>query len=365
MSVPPTGSGVPREQVDALFAQALDLEGAQRLAWLDRITADDAALRAELDDLLRRADTPSLLLDPRSLASGPLWQALAQDIGEQTRPEQALLASGTGIDAWRVLHPLGRGGMGEVYLAERSGGEFEQRGALKLIRSGVDSGEFLRRFTQERQILASLDHPGIARLLDGGRDAQGRPYLVMEYVEGVALDAYCDRHRLDIRQRLALFADIGRVVAHAHRHLIVHRDLKPSNIVVNAEGEAKLLDFGIAKVLAADGAAPLPLTRTVAQLFTPEYAAPEQIRGEAVSTATDVYQLGLLLYELASGRRAQTLDDGSPASLQRVICDTVPPPPSQRIDGDRDIAFARNTAPAALRRQLRGDLDNIVLKALR
>nr|WP_257644080.1 serine/threonine-protein kinase [Luteimonas salinisoli] len=264
------------------------------------------------------------------------------------------------------MQELGRGGMGTVYLAERASGGFQQRGALKLIRPGVDSAEFLLRFAQERQILASLEHPGIARLLDGGRDEHGLPWLAMEYVEGRPLDRYCDALRLDLDARLALFADIGRAVAYAHRHLIVHRDLKPSNIVVTDAGAVKLLDFGIAKVLSGSGGADEPLTRTAARIFTPEYATPEQVTGAPATTATDVYQLGLLLYELLTGQRAQQRADDSLAALERSVCQYAPPRPSLRVaDADTAACAARRTTPAALRRALRGDLDNIVGKALR
>lgn len=356
--------GDPRERIDALFEQALELEDDARAAFLDTVAHDDPALRAELDSLLGLAVAPAPQLDPQALVAGALWLAVAADSPNPEAIDDAVTLSGTQVGGWRLLRLLGSGGMGHVYLAERVG-DFQQRGALKLIRAGVDSGEFLRRFAQERQILASLNHPGIARLLDGGRDAQGRPYLVMEYVEGEPLDRYCDSRQLDIEQRLALFIRIGAAVAHAHRHLIVHRDLKPANIVVTPGGEVKLLDFGIAKVL-ADAEAPLsPLTHTMAQMFTPAYAAPEQIRSQPVATTTDVYQLGLLLYELLTGQRAQAITDTSAVALERAICEIEPPRPSQRVGDDRALATARHSTPAALRRKLRGDLDTIVLKALR
>ncbi|WP_149194348.1 serine/threonine-protein kinase [Luteimonas suaedae] len=358
-------TGDPRARVDVLFDQALALEGAARDAFLDGAAAGEPALRAELEILLGLVHAPAPQLDPQALADGPLWRALADDL--QPPPELPADAdAGRRIGAWRLLHELGRGGMGTVYLAERVSGGFEQRGALKLIRPGVDSDEFLRRFAQERQILASLDHPGIARLLDGGRDERGLPYLVMEYVEGLPLDRYCDGQRLDIDRRLALFVRIGQAVAYAHRHLIVHRDLKPSNIVVTARGEVKLLDFGIAKVLSNTGTTAEPLTRTAARMFTPEYAAPEQVVGSAVTTAADVYQLGLLLYELLTGRRAQRSDDDSMAALERSVCHDEPPRPSRQAAlADPTACTARRTTPAALRRKLRGDLDTIVGKALR
>jgi serine/threonine-protein kinase len=358
------GIGDPRQRLDALFDEALDLEGEALSAFLDRLGADEPALRQELEILLKLAGDPAHGPDPEALADGPLWQAMNQDM--RAASEADTLPAHHTIGGWELQRELGRGGMGTVYLARRKDSDFEQSGALKRLHPGVDSGEFLHRFAQERQILASLNHPGIARLLDGGRDDDGRPYLVMEYVEGLPLDTYCDNHRLDVEQRLALFVRIGQAVAHAHRHLIVHRDLKPSNIVVTPDGEVKLLDFGIAKVLGDETGAPSqPLTRTVARIFTPEYAAPEQVLGQPIATTTDVYQLGLLLYALLTGRHAQTLDNGSTAALERTVCETQPPRPSQRVADDTEAAQARRTTPGALRRKLRGDLDNIVDKALR
>ncbi|KAF1722390.1 serine/threonine-protein kinase [Pseudoxanthomonas wuyuanensis] len=347
----------PRVRIDALFEQALDLEGAARQAFLAQATAGEPELRAELELLLQLATQPAPHLD--AVTGNPLWQALAAE----AEPQPPALAGHRRIGAWRLLHELGAGGMGMVYLAERVDGGFQQHGALKLIRTALDSDEFARRFAQERQILATLTHPGIARLLDGGRDADGRPYLVMEYAQGLPLDRYCDEHRLSIEQRLELFLQTAEAVAHAHRHLVVHRDLKPSNILVTGENTVKLLDFGIAKVLAVDAAPMEPVTRTAVRLFTPEYAAPEQVLGQPVATAADVYQLGLLLYELLCGQRAQQVSGSSAAEMERAICHNEPLRPSLRVLAD--MAALRRSSPAALRRKLRGDLDNIVLKALR
>lgn len=355
MSAPPPDD--PRARLDALFEQALEYEGDARQAFLDRATAGDAALRAELEELLRLAVEPAPHLE--ASAHAPLWRLLA-DAPEASAPANRQ------IGGWRLVRELGGGGMGTVYLAERVDAGFAQSGALKLIRPAMDSAEFERRFAQERQILATLTHPGIARLLDGGRDADGRPYLVMEYADGLPLDRYCDERRLTIEQRLALFVQIGEAVAHAHRHLVVHRDLKPSNIVVTDEGAVKLLDFGIAKVLAATDAAAPSVTRTATRVFTPEYAAPEQVLGQPVATSADVYQLGLLLYELLTGRRAQPIQAGSEAALEQVVCHAEPARPSASASSaTADVLAARRSSASALRRKLRGDLDNIVLKALR
>ena len=270
------------------------------------------------------------------------------------------------IGVWHPLRRIGHGGMGTVYLVERNDAGFHQTGALKLLRAGAESEDFLERFAHERQILASLTHPGIARLLDGGRSSDGRPYLVMEYVEGEAVDRACDQRRLDIDTRIALFAEIAGAVAHAHRNLVAHRDLKPGNILVGEDGRPKLLDFGIAKALSEASGEERPETRTALRAFTPDYAAPDQILGHPTSTATDIYQLGLLLYELLTGHRAQHAQEASQRALEDAICNSEPIRPSERIgDEDRERCAVRGTTPGALRRKLRGDLDNIVLKALR
>ncbi len=364
----------PRARVDALFEQALDLDDADREAFLERVSAGQPALREELEALLALASRESPLLDrapPWAPSSPDGWDGVHAGLerdGTGTEGTEDLEEDdpvGRRIGAWRVLRRLGTGGMGTVYLAERSGDGFRQLGALKRLRLDAGPGDFLRRFAQERQILASLNHPGIARLLDGGRDPESGPFLVMEYVEGEALDHHCDGARLDVERRLALFANVCDAVAHAHRHLIVHRDIKPSNIVVTADGEVKLLDFGIAKVLGAADVPGTPTTRTMTRVFTPEYAAPEQVTGQPATTTTDVYQLGLLLYELLCGRRAQAPRLDSAVALERSICQEAPLRPSLALGDDADIADARRTTPAALRRRLRGDLDTIVLKALR
>ncbi|HEY0180330.1 MAG TPA: serine/threonine-protein kinase, partial [Dokdonella sp.] len=260
---------------------------------------------------------------------------------------------GATIGAWRVVGELGRGGMGVVLLVERADGQFEQRAALKLIKRGMDSDAVLARFLRERQILARLEHRNIARLLDGGVAADGRPYFVMEYVDGVPLPRYCAERGSDLDERLRLFFGVCAAVQFAHAQLVVHSDLKPSNVLVGAGGDVKLLDFGIAKLLGEQDAA---ATQTRERPLTPAYAAPEQIRGEPVTTATDVYALGCLLYELLTGRRpfevgdAPTLDE-----LRRLLASSAPPAPSQSGGG---------AAPVAPKR-LRGDLDTIVLKALK
>ena len=258
-----------------------------------------------------------------------------------------------GIGHYRVLRELGRGGMGTVYLAERDEPGLRKTVAVKVVSRGMDSAFVLRRFRTERQILAALEHPGIARLYDGGTTDEGLPYFVMEYVDGEDLLAYCESRHLPIRTRLQLFLRVCEAVQYAHQGLVVHRDLKPSNILVTAAGEPKLLDFGIAKLLGPPtGDESEEQTASVVRLLTPDFASPEQVRGDRVTTASDVYALGVVLYELLSGRRPYRLKGGTAAQLERAILEREVDAPS--------TALARD-----LRRQLRGDLDNVVLKALR
>ncbi|MEP6940040.1 MAG: serine/threonine-protein kinase [Rudaea sp.] len=318
-------------RVAALFDTLVETPAAERERRLGELCVDDAALRAEIEGLLR-ADA-----------------ARSWDDGARSTA-----AAGERIGAWRVLGEIGRGGMGIVFLAERADGQYEQRAALKLVKRGMDSEAILARFLRERQILARLAHPHIARLLDGGMTAGGLPYLVMEYVEGQPLLDFCGARGLRLKRRVELFLDICSAVQFAHGQLVVHRDIKPSNILVDAGGSAKLLDFGIAKLLdahaqeagdATELGQPRPLTAA--------YAAPEQLRGEPVGVATDVYSLGCVLYEMLAGRRPFATDEAQTVeSMRRLVETTLPKPPSQVAGG---------ALPA---RELRGDLDTIVLKAL-
>ena len=342
-----------RQEIDCVFAAALDLAPSERRALLARTERDDPELAREVGGLLQLAEQPDSRLTPEAVLAGPFWDDWLAG-GELV---EDAVARGERIGAWRVIGELGRGGMATVLLAERADGAFQQRAALKLLRGAGGSAaeeEAVRRFAQERQILATLDDPSIARLLDGGIDEKGRPYIVMEYVAGRPIDRFCDERRLTVDQRLELFAVVAKAVLHAHRKRIIHRDLKPANIFVTGDGEVKLLDFGIAKLLDAELAGPYaaPPTRTVARLLTPEYASPEQVRGEPVTAASDVYQLGLLLYELLTGQRAHRLERPSLSEAERVICAVAPKHPSTVVT-------------PVLARQLRGDLDDIVAKALR
>jgi serine/threonine protein kinase len=253
--------------------------------------------------------------------------------------------------------------------------------ALKIIKRGMDSEEIQRRFKAERQILATLAHPNIARLLDGGVTEDGLPYFVMEYIDGQPIDEYCDSHKLTTKERLELFRKVCSAVQYAHQNLVVHRDLKPGNILVGSDGEPKLLDFGIAKLLNPNlSPLSLPMTATMMQILTPEYASPEQVRGEPITTASDVYSLGVLLYELLTGHRPYQLKSRIPQEIERIICESEPLKPSTVItrveeittsDGasgqltPESVSQKRDGKPDTLRKRLAGDIDNIVLKSLR
>ncbi|ARA92557.1 serine/threonine protein kinase [Rhodothermaceae bacterium RA] len=344
------------ERVQALFEAALEHEEDERAAFLEAACGEDATLRWDVWSLLEADARAHTLLDGVALDAVDVEEMLSR-VGQLVGP-------------YRLLRQIGQGGMGAVYLAERADGQFEQRVALKLIKRGMDSEQILRRFAAERQILARLEHPHIARLLDGGLTDDGRPYFAMEYVEGEPIDVYCDTRRLSIDERLALFGTVCKAVLYAHARLVVHRDLKPDNILV-AEDETgrpmvKLLDFGIARLLEDDREG---LTQTGMAVMTPAYASPEQMRGEAVSTASDLYSLGVVLYELLTGVRPYELDTRNPAAALRVIEDTDPVRPSTVVSrttaADDRICRARRLPPDRLRRRLSGDLDVICLKALR
>ncbi len=355
-----------RHEVEELFEAALELPAEERASWLLERCGGKDALLADVKALLLAHDRAEGILEADAVGAGALL------IDTPMR--------GRRIGQYRLLRELGRGGMGVVYLAERDDGHFRRRVAVKLLRASPDAEELHRRFVAERQILASLEHPNIAQLLDGGVTDGELPYLVMEYVDGLPITAYCDRHRLSIDERLRLFRDACAAVHHAHRNLVIHRDLKPSNILIATDGKVKLLDFGIAKLLnPAISAMDLPETRTAFRVLTPEYASPEQLRGESLTTASDVYALGVVLYELLTARRPHAADTDSPAVLAREICESEPDRPSttvlraHKIRPDAatgeltpaSVSAARDTTPERLSRELRGDLDAIVMMALR
>jgi tetratricopeptide (TPR) repeat protein len=285
------------------------------------------------------------------------------------------MTEGTQVGRYRLLREIGRGGMGTVYLGVDETVSPRREVAVKVLRDALHA-EHAARFLTEQRLLSSLDHPGIARFLEGGTDARGHAYLVMEYVPGEPIDAYCDRRQLTIAQRLRLFRDLTDAVAYAHRQLIVHRDIKPRNVLVTDEGQVKLVDFGIAKPLLAASYSETEATHTGVQLMTPEYASPEQVTGGRITTATDIYGLGLLLYELLCGHRAQRIARSVPGEIDRVVVRDEVPRPSVTVEttvtgrGDTDlsaeqIAASRRTTPPRLIRRLRGDLDRIVGMALR
>ncbi len=339
-------------RADALLSRALEVEPDDRGRFLDRHCSEEA-LRARVERLLQFHQASSCFLDrPPALAIGDAPPGLR---------------AGSRIGPYRVEEPLGEGGMGAVFAAERQG-EFRQRVAIKVLRQPLSDPEHDRRFRAERQVLALLEHPHIARVYDGGTTAEGRPYLVLERIEGEAIDRYCDRRRLPLDERLRLFLAVCTAVEHAHQNLVVHRDLKPANILVTEDGTPKLLDFGIAKLLDEDAAG--GATRSEHRLMTPAYASPEQIRGRKITTATDVYGLGVILFELLSGLRPYDLDAPSIFDLEKAICEQEPLAPSAAVEkADRagaagELGSERSTRPRALIRGLRGDLDNIVSKSL-
>jgi serine/threonine-protein kinase len=351
-----------------LVDEALGREGDERRAYLDGLGARDPALRREVEAFLaEESSTRGLFEAPVERHAATLFDSFAEEDSWD-----ALAVAGTTVGAYRVLGELGQGGMGAVFLAERSDGQFDQRVALKLVRRGLAVDEVLARFRAERQILARLQHPHIARLLDGGVTADGQPYFAMELVEGTPLTAHCDRARLRLDARLRLFLQVCDAVEYAHRNLVVHRDLKPSNILVTAGGQAKLLDFGIAKVLSPEmGEHLTTVTLRGARPFTPEYAAPEQVLGRVVTTVTDVYSLGILLYELVSGRSPYRSEGLGRAEVQQLVVSGPAEPPSAAVfrtaarDAPADVAGARGLSPDRLARTLRGDLDNVAAMALR
>ncbi|NNF59640.1 MAG: serine/threonine protein kinase [Rhodothermaceae bacterium] len=334
--------------VQHLYDAASEHPPEARRRFLREACGGDDALYAEVASLLS-VETHHLL-EGRALDAIDLPDILS--------------AEGERIGPYRIEREIGRGGMGAVYLAARADGQFEQTVALKLIKRGMDSDAVLRRFYAERQILARLQHPGIARLLDGGLTDDGRPYLAMEFVNGEPITTHCDRLGLNVDARLDLFRQVCEAVGYAHQNLVVHRDLKPSNVLITETGTVQLLDFGIAKVLAGDDT-PAPLTVLTApdqRVLTPEYAAPEQVTGGPISTTTDVYALGVLLYELLTGQRPYTFEARTPSAIEHVVGTVQPSRPSTVVG---EAPTMHGTPTERLRRRLAGDLDTICLTALR
>ncbi len=333
MSAEPTSER--HQRIKNIFLDALDIPAEARAAWLDEVARGDEDLRSEIDSLLKAheeiEDTDALELPH-----------LQRDALSSADP-----MVGRDVGPWRLVEQIGSGGMGTVYKAERADGAYDRTVAVKLLKPGGDVDRLSERLRAERNVLARLEHRHVARLYDGGIAENGVPYLALEYVDGMPITGYCGTHSLRFLDRIDLFVQVCDAVAYAHRNLIVHRDLKPSNILVTPKGEAKLLDFGIAKLLEESDEAPV-LTRTGTSAMTPAYASPEQVRNGPITTATDVYSLGVLLFELLTVRRPYDLAGKSAAEVERLVCEATPPKPSA-VAGDA---------------QLRGDLDTIILKAL-
>jgi tetratricopeptide (TPR) repeat protein len=347
-----------QEAFDA-FERWLELDNPARVHLLARVARDDPALHARVTSLIRAdeaADQAAFLGDSAML-----------DVVASQSPDAERDHHGHRIDAWVLERSLGSGGMGHVWLARRNDGQHRGVAAIKMLRVAVADAHANERFAQEGRILAQLAHPHIAMLLDAGFTIEGQRYLVLEYIDGERIDEWCDARSLGIEGRLALFLQVCAAVAHAHAHLVVHRDLKPSNILVQHDGSAKLLDFGVAKLLEQDGAGSATLTVDAMAALTPGYAAPEQITGAPITTATDVYGLGVILYRLLSGRGAHGPDTSTPAQLTRAALEKEPRRLSDFGVGEETVAIAanRDCTPERLRRALRGDLDVIVAKALK
>ncbi len=357
MSMAPSEFPATRwDEAKLLFDAVVDLDASAREQVLAGPAADPAVV-AEVRSLLEwHADTPAFL-ESSPLPVGAL--AASADAGNPM--------VGQSLGSWRIVGTIGHGGMGVVYRAERADDAFTRQAAVKVIGRGADAASVVERFRLERQTLAGLDHRNIARLLDGGTTPHGQPYFVMEYVDGVPIDSYCDEQRLGIDDRLELFSRVCNGVQYAHANLVVHRDIKPDNILVTADGTPKLLDFGVARILSRE-AAPIDTAETSATwLMTPDFASPEQMGGRASTTSTDVYSLGVVLYVLLTGDRPYHLTGATPAAIQAQLASAdVTPPSLAAMRGDEAGARAgrRSTTPGALADRLRGDLDAIVAKAL-
>lgn len=358
------------ERLEALLDAALDLPPAERASWLDAACGSDLELRRLAGSLMESADRPDSFLEGPVDACAP---GLLREIAEAgSDPVDPARSAGTRVGPYRLVRELGRGGMGTVYLADRDDEQYNRRVAIKVVRSGPLDGELSRLFLLERRILGSLEHPNIARLYNAGFTADDTPWFAMEYVAGRRIDEWCDGRRLPVRERLALFDQVCAGVEYAHQNLVVHRDLKPGNILVRDDGVVKLLDFGIARLVRTGLEENTGVTNLAGlHAMTPEYASPEQLRGEPVSTATDVYALGVLLFELLTGDWPYRPRDRSASSLERAVLEQDPANPSDAVTRtapepatDPSPSECRATTVAGLRRQLRGDLDNIVRMAL-
>ena len=336
------------QKVKELFDAVLELSPEERAQSLAAACAGDSDLQREVEQLIAAHEEAGTFLDRPAVEDAADFLAADDSLGRRIGP-------------YRIVRLLGRGGMGSVFLGVRDDDQFQKCVAIKLVKRGMDSEEVVRRFRGERQILASLDHPNIARLLDGGVTHEGLPFFVMEHIEGEPIDQYCERRELGVAERLELFRTVCSAVQYAHQNLVVHRDIKPGNILVSADGVPKLLDFGIAKLLEPEQFPQTVLpTQTGLLLMTPEYASPEQVRGDNITVASDVYSLGVLLYQLLTGRLPYQLDSRVPGGIEKVICEDEPRRPSTAA-----LAGAPGAEGRKLHRRLTGDLDKIVLMALR
>ncbi len=349
-------------KVQKLFNEALSIDKSDRIAFLRERCRDDNDLFDEVISLLSADDEVHPVFD--------------KPASELINADRKLNFVGQQIGNYKLIEEIASGGMGTVFLAERCDGVFEQKVALKIIKPGLSTIPIIRRFQHERQILANLQHPNIAKLFDGGITSDSRPFFTMEYVDGIPIDEYCDRHKLTIKERLKLFTDVCNAVQYAHNNLVIHRDLKPSNILITNDGSIKLLDFGISKVLSAeDENNNLPtITQAELNLLTPEYSSPEQIRNSKISVSTDVYSLGLILYKLLTGKPAQEFTTKTFTEYEKVVCEHIVSKPStvvlkqtgeETVKSISEISKNRKTEPGKLKKNLSGDLDNICMKALR
>jgi serine/threonine-protein kinase len=353
------------QKVKAVFYAALDLPTAERLSFVRAECRDDTDLQTEIEKLLQSHQETDNFIEK------PIFTTVKNLVTD----EKHFTLIGKKIGVYQIQKEIGRGGMGAVYLAERADGEFHQQVAVKLIKRGLDTDEIIRRFRHERQILANLDHPYITRLIDGGTTIDGLPFLIMDYVEGLPLISFANKHKLTLHERLKLFLQICSAVQYAHQHLIIHRDLKPSNILVTNDKTPRLLDFGIAKLLSSDSNVITQNTIADLSIMTPEYAAPEQVCGEKVTTATDVYALGVVLYELLTDSRPYSFETKTISEIIRIVCETEPSAPSAISNFKFQISNSKpekinhqdqnRKSQIANRRSLKGDLDNIILMALR
>jgi non-specific serine/threonine protein kinase/serine/threonine-protein kinase len=370
-------------QIEQLYYSVLEREESKREEFLQQVCAGDRDLRGEVESLLAHKDRAEAFMDAPAFQVAAKVLVHEQAAAEGMPPNEGFAPARTAgavdnaligkrVGPYRLVELIGSGGMGAVYRAERDDNQFEKQIAVKLLRFGSQHGDLPRRFRDERQILARLEHPNIARLLDAGATDDGLPYFMMEYVEGRPIHRYCDERGLTTRERLNLFQIVCSAVQYAHQNLVIHRDIKPGNILVTDEGVPKLLDFGIAKLIdPASADSSLETTATTGLVMTPEYASPEQVRGEAVSTSTDVYSLGVLLYELLTGQKPYIFKKRLPSEIAKVVCESEPVKPSLAVtclnEGASSLRrqSARRNVTKELQRNLAGDLDNIVLTAIR